>query len=202
MTLVTLLRNSPVSTSGGTNPGPTPGTPLIEIVQGVCAVVGVAIPTTVFGSIQANRTMQEMLDGANKMARRIAYDTREWTLLRKEQVYYGDGVTTAFWLPADYKRMLLTSNVWNSANTQWPMRFISDPDEWLQRRIENFYAGPGEWTMMGGQMHIHPALGADTTARYPYLEKNCIVTSGGILPTGSWPIPTCTGSTADCSSSA
>ena len=32
--------------------------------------------------------------------------------------YTGDGVTTAFDLPANYKRMLLTSNVWRRQSTK------------------------------------------------------------------------------------
>ena len=185
------------------NPGPSAGTPFLTIVQGVCAVVGVAYPTTVFGSLQANRTMQEMVNLGNEMARRIAYDTREWTVLRKQQIYYGDGTTTAFNLPADFKRMLLTSNVYGSASTQSPLRFISDPDEWMQRRNAGNTDSYGEWTIMGGQMHIWPALAYGATARFAYLEKNCIVRAPTTRsPTGSGAMPTGTGSTAGSSSSA
>jgi hypothetical protein len=183
MTLVTLLQGraaEPVPVPIP-NPGPTPGTPLLTIVQQVCAVVGVAIPASVFNAINANRTMQEMLQLANEMAQRIAYDDREWTLLRKQQVYYGDGVTTAFYLPADYQRMLLTSNVWRSEQTQTPMRFIPDFDEWMQRRAQNYSDSRGEWTLTGGQMHIHPVLGNGVTARYGYLDKNCVALAGGGL---------------------
>ena len=119
--------------------------------------------------------MQEMVNLGNEMARRIAYDTREWTALRKQQIYYGDGTTTAFNLPADFKRMLLTSNVYGSASTQSPLRFISDTDEWMQRRAAGNTDSYGEWTIMGGQMHIWPALAYGATARFAYLEKNCIV---------------------------
>ena len=41
------------------------------------------VPTSVFTNIAANRTMTEMLALANEMAQRIAYDTREWTMLKK-----------------------------------------------------------------------------------------------------------------------
>ena len=188
MTLLTLFQGPSTMTVPPPipNPGPTPGTPLLEIIQNVCLTVGVALPTTVFGSLQANRTMQEMIKLANEMARRIAYDNREWTKLRKEQVYYGDGTTTAFYLPSDYKRMLLTSSVWG-ANTQTPMRFVPDTDEWLQRRAAGDADSSGEWTMLGGQMHIHPALAYGATARYAYLDKNCIVrASDGIFTDRFW----------------
>src|SRR4249919_818571 len=110
---------------------------LLSVVRDVCAVVGVQQPTSVTSNLVANRTMQEMLALANEMAQRISYDTRDWTLFRKTQTYTGDGVLTSFPLPADYKRMLLTSNVWQSSNTMTPMRFVPDTDEWLNRRVRN-----------------------------------------------------------------
>ena len=136
-------------------------------------------PQSVFTNITGNRTMQEMVALANEMAQRIAYDTRDWTRLRKTVTYTGDDTTTAFDLPADYKRMLLTANVWRSTSTQQPMMFVSDTDEWLNRRAQGYTDAWGEWTMMGGQMHIWPALAADETAYYAYLHKNCITLNGG-----------------------
>ena len=71
-----------------------------------------------------------MLSLANEMAQRIAYDNRDWTCVKetRRRDRIGDGVSTAFDLPADYKRMLLTSNVWRSTQTQSPMRFIPDTE--------------------------------------------------------------------------
>src|SRR5258705_2309886 len=103
---------------------------LLSVIKDVCAVVGVQTPTSVFSNITGNRTMQEMLTLANEAAQRIAYDERDWTKFKKTVTFTGDGVTTAFSLPADYKRMLLTSNVWRSQTTLHPMRFGSVTDEW------------------------------------------------------------------------
>ena len=153
---------------------------LLTTIQDVCPVIGVAVPQSVFANIPANRTMQEMLALANEMARRISYDNRDWTLFKTTQVYAGDGVKTSFPMPADYKRMLLNSNVWRSTSTAYPMRFIPDYDSWLQRRMMNINDARGEWTMVGGQMLIWPALSNGATATYTYLKKNCInLTSGG-----------------------
>jgi len=153
---------------------------LLSVVKDVCAVVGVQVPTSVTTNIAANRTMQEMLALANEMAQRISYDTRDWTLFRKVQTYTGDGVLTGFPMPADYKRMLLTANVWSSTQTSYPLRFEPDTDAWLNRRARNYYDSQGEWTMLGGEMKIAPTLAIDTTVYFSYLEKNCIgLTSGG-----------------------
>ena len=153
---------------------------LLSVTKDVCAAVGVLIPpTSVFTSITGNRTMQEMLSLANEMAQRISYDTREWTVLKVMAVMTGDGIKTAFDLPADYKRMLLTANVWRSTQTQFPMRFIVDTDEWIQRRAQGNYDTRGEWTIMGGKMHIQPVLKVGQTATFAYLHKNCITLAAG-----------------------
>jgi len=153
---------------------------VLSVIKDVCATVGVTIPQSVFSGITGNRTMQEMLSLANEMAQRIAYDTRDWTLLRTTQTYPGNGVTSAFNLPANYKRMLLTANVWRSTSTQQPMRFVPDTDEWLNRRANNYTEAWGEWTILGGQMRIWPVMPTGQSCYYAYLDKNCVtLTSGG-----------------------
>jgi len=153
---------------------------LLSVTKDVCAAVGVPDPAdSVFTSITGNRTMQEMLSLANEMAQRISYDTREWTVLKVMAVMTGDGIKTAFDLPADYKRMLLTANVWRSTQTQFPMRFIVDTDEWIQHRAQGNYDTRGEWTIMGGKMHIQPVLKVGQTATFAYLHKNCITLAAG-----------------------
>jgi hypothetical protein len=147
----------------------------------------VSIPQSVFSGITGNRTMQEMLSLANEMAQRIAYDTRDWQKLTKVQTLVGDGVlvsgvmtgTTAFNMPADYKRMLLTANVWRSTSSVQPMTFVADIDEWLNRRAYGQYQAWGEWTMMGGQMLIQPMMAVGVTAYFPYLHKNCVTLAAG-----------------------
>jgi hypothetical protein len=151
----------------------------LSVVQDVCAVVGVTIPTSVFTNITNNRTMTEMLALANEMAQRIAYDSRDWTRLRATTTMIGDGVKTSFPLNADYKRMLLTANVWRSTSALQAMRFIPDTDEWLNRRALNHYDAWGEWTMLGGNMLIAPTMGVGITAYYPYLTKNCVALNSG-----------------------
>ncbi len=152
---------------------------LLAVVKDVCATVGVMVPQTVFGGLGSNRTMQEMLSLANEMGQRIAYDTRDWTTLRASVDYAGDGVTTAFNLPSNYKRMLLTTNVWRSTSSQQPMTFISDLDEWMRRRSFSDTGAWGEWILSGGQILIAPAMGVGITARHSYLDKNCVALASG-----------------------
>jgi hypothetical protein len=175
---------------------------LLSVVKDVCAVVGVAIPSAVIPGITGNRTMQEMLSLANEMAQRIAYDTRDWTELRQTHTMVGDGAwvppypippdteppdtvhtftgTVAFPIPANFKRLLLASNVWRTSSTQQPMTFVPDTDQWMQNRLANHSSAFGEWTKLGGEMHIHPIMSVGVSAYYTYLDKNCIkLASGG-----------------------
>ena len=152
---------------------------LLTVVQEVCARVGVSVPGAVVPGINANRTMREMLACANEMAQRIATDTREWTQLKKSVTYTGDGVTTAFNLPSDYRRMLLNTSVWRSTSAVQPMRYIADTDEWLQRRMMAWNDAWGEWTLLGNQILIWPAMGAGVTASFSYLDKNSVALNSG-----------------------
>ena len=157
---------------------------LLSVVKDVCSVVGVAQPNTVFGGINNNRTMQEMLSLANEMAQRIAYDTREWNALLSLTTYVGDGVTQAFPMPADYKRMLLKSEVWRSTSALRPMVYVSDVNEWIQRRALHRFAPWGEWIRIGGNINFWPIMGSDLTATFAYLSKNCVnLASGGVSDT-------------------
>lgn len=150
---------------------------LLTVVQDVCEVVGVARPTTVFGSINTDRTMQEMLRVANEIAQRMAGDTREWAAMKVIGTFTGPG--DAFDPPTDFKRLLLSSEIWRSTQTQYPMRYISDTNEWLQRRLRNYADSRGEWTNYAGKIRFWPVLAADQTATFAYLGKNCVLLAGG-----------------------
>jgi hypothetical protein len=151
---------------------------ILQVVKDVCAVVGVVVPNTVFGNITANRTMQEMVTLANEMAQRIATDTRDWTRMKALHSFIGDGITTAWDLPNNYRRLLLTTNVWSSVTTHAPLRFFPDADMWVRRRKDNRTDGSGEWTLIGGQMHIFPVLPPGAVASFVYLSKHCVALAG------------------------
>jgi hypothetical protein len=154
---------------------------ILSVVKDVCAVVGVTDSLSLFTKLTVNRTMQEMLALANEMAQRTAYDMREWTALKKINVYNGDGATQGFSLPVNYKRMLLAANVWLSTTALHPMRFIPNTDEWIQRRALNHSDPRGEWTILAGQMLIWPIMGAGVHATFAFMDRNCIkLASGGV----------------------
>jgi hypothetical protein len=118
---------------------------LLTTVTEVCATVGVHKPTTVFGVLNSDRTMFEMLEAANEVAAQTAADVRDWTVLRKTTTFLGNGVQEAFDMPPDYRRMLTTSEVWLSNNTAQPALFVPDTDVWLQRRVSDAASGAVAW---------------------------------------------------------
>ena len=158
---------------------------LLSVVQDVCMVVGVLPPPSIFSGLTGNRVQQEMLALANEMSQRIAYDTREWTALTKIHNYrVGETETFAeiFPLPANFKRMLLTSNIWRYPNVVGgPLKFITNQDEYLYRRMKVTVESPGEWARIGTNIHIWPPLLHPEEAVFVYLDKNCIVPAAGGL---------------------
>lgn len=148
---------------------------VLSVVKDVCMAVGVNPPTSLFATSVQPRTQAELLSLANEIAQRLSYDTREWTVLKKLATFAGDGVATAFEMPVDYQRMMLTSQVRKASAPRTPLRFVADTDEWMTRRLEGAADAPqGEWTLLGTQMLISPVLAAGDTVHFVYLDKNCI----------------------------
>ena len=158
---------------------------VLSVVKDVCYAVGVNPPTSMFAASVQPRTQAELLSLANEMAQRIAYDSRDWTALKKYATFLGDGVTTAFPMPADYKRMLLTGQVRKASSPRTPLRFVADTDEWLTRRMESASdAAAGEWTLIGEHMHVWPVLPVGDSVQFVYLDKFCIKLSAPPPPPG------------------
>jgi hypothetical protein len=149
---------------------------LLTTIQEVTSFIGVARPQAVFPNLASSRTMQELVSLATEMAQRIAYNTREWQKLKTRVTFFGDGIITppatsivgteAFSLPANYQRMLLNSNVWRSTSAIQPMRFISDADEWLQRRARGIVYTWGEWIILADGLHVWPVMSAHTSSAW------------------------------------
>ena len=158
---------------------------LLTVVKDVCMAIGVNPPVSMFGSSIQPRTQAELLSLANETVQKIAYDVREWTALKRVQTFTDTGGVTnadgsvSYAMPSNFKRMLLTTQVYSSASPRLPLQFISDTDEWLARRISNYPGGWGEWTMIGTDMVIYPALAAGHSISFVYLDKNCVRLFGG-----------------------
>jgi hypothetical protein len=177
---------------------------LISVVQDVCAVVGVSRPSSIFSGLNSSRTQQELLALANEMAQRIAYDTREWGAMKNTYVFtppgtppdpsFNLGPTESYPLPANFKRLLLTSEVWRSSNKLTPLTFVPDTQQWISRRYQRWSTAPGDWTLTtphniwiappltpavpAGPGGVPPAVAAET-GYFIYLMKDCVNLSAG-----------------------
>lgn len=133
---------------------------LLTVCQDVCAVVGVMRPASIFSGLMTSRTQQELLALANEMAQRIAADHREWTALYRVGTFTGDGFTNVFQVPVNFRRLLLTSNVYRSSFPQLPMTFLPNPDDVLQRQLTGYWytASPGYFWIAADGFRFHPVL--------------------------------------------
>ena len=152
---------------------------VLSVVREVCAVIGVNPPTSLFSPVVQPRTQLELLSLANEMAQRIAYDVREWRHLKEICTFTGDGVLDRFPLPANFKRMLLTAQVYPSESPTQALSFIPDADQWLVRRLSNQTASWGEFTLIGDEMLIWPIVPLNMKRTFVYLDKNCVKLNAG-----------------------
>lgn len=152
---------------------------ILSVVKDVCLAVGVNPLTSMFAASIQPRTQAELLSLANEMAQRIAYDVREWTALKAINTFTGDGVKDRFPLPANYKRMLLTAQVYPSWAPGTPLLFIADSNDWLMRRLNNITGAKSEWTLLGNDMLIYPVMEVGQSASFVYLDKNCVKLNAG-----------------------
>lgn len=163
---------------------------LLSVVRDVALAVGVKPQTSMFSASIEPRTQAELLSLANEMAQRIAWDVREWTKMKAFCTFVGPGTvdpfnTSHFTMPADFRRMLLTAQVYPSWMPTAALTYINDTDVWLQNRLRNFQQVYGEWTLLGDEMLIHPALGIDPVTLVPqavtfaYLTNRCVKLNAG-----------------------
>jgi hypothetical protein len=163
---------------------------LISVVQDVCAFVGVTRPSSIFSGLNSSRTQQELLAHANEAAQTIAYESgHDWNRLKQYHQFGPPGTppdpvldagpSEYYPLPADYQRLLQTSEVWRSSNYLVPLTFIPDTQQWVTRRFQHRVTAPGDWTITLEVLHIAPPLTPQETAYFIYLNKNCVKLAAG-----------------------
>lgn len=150
---------------------------ILSVIKQVCPVIGLTVPDVVFSS--TDREHVELQTLANEMAKRIAFDGRDWTRLKVLETITGDGNALGFNLPSDYRRMLKKANVWPSATPHSPLTHYPDSDRWLAMTIQNYQGLTGAWTMIGDQILIKPALPNLATASFFYISDLIIKDKDG-----------------------
>lgn len=119
----------------------------------------------------------EMCRFANVAARDIMA-SHDWRDLMLNHTLTGDGVTTAFPVPADYDRMATGSDVSRPDWAGW--RFTAASlEEWQDIIAEQAAVYPGYWIMMGGNMNFYPAIPSGETAQFYYISNGFAIPQSG-----------------------
>lgn len=144
----------------------------LKAAQSAAIRLGVKRPTSVFSS--EGRFEQELVDLSNDVLTEII-KAHDWRDLVKQYQMVGDGVTTAFDLPADYDRMPKNADVGRMNWYTWG--YVDAPDLNFWNDLINGLASPspGYWIMLGGQMQFIPPVSADTTAEFYYISSAAVV---------------------------
>ena len=109
----------------------------------------------------------EMADLANEVASDIA-SSHDWRALTKIHSLAGGSET--YPLPADYDRMVLASEIDDSASWLWGYQPFDSVNDWMRYKSGTYpILSPGGWIILGGEMHFYPA--ARDQAQFPYISN-------------------------------
>lgn len=153
---------------------------VLSAVQRAAPWIGITVPSVLFTA--TDRTSVEMQALVNDCARAIA-DDYDWQRFRKVATITGDGATTTFDLPTDFRRMVKTAQLWPSDEPNSPLIHIQDSNEWLREEVQDFQTITDRWTLYGGQVHIKPAPTSGVTIKYFYISSLLVLATGGSVPT-------------------
>ena len=145
---------------------------ILAIVQSAALSLDLERPTTLFSS--TDRTWQEMQDNVNTAALQIL-DDYDWQRLIKTATITGDGVATAFPLPADYSRMVKDATLVGPNWRFYPNQQMQDFNHWLELQEYPIATWQQRWMLFGGSLNIAPVLPTGDTLAYGYISNNIVV---------------------------
>lgn len=151
------------------------GAAILEIIRRAAPKLGLDRPESVYGS--PDETAQSLGEAANEAAETIIR-YNDWSYLRREMTFVGDGATTAYGFPTDYMRMIKDARMWSTA-LQCPLTHVVAADDWVQLQVRQVQPIAASWTIMGAALHFYPALMLGETARAVYMSLDGIKTAGG-----------------------
>lgn len=140
---------------------------VLSAIQNVSASIALDRPEAVFSSTEREHFELQVL--ANTAGLYIAKDY-EWQALKVVATLTGDGIKTAFDLPADYDRMLKEAEL-RSSRYITALTHITDSDQWLDMEIRQFNQVAGMWTLYGGQVHIRPTPAPGQEVKFFHMSK-------------------------------
>lgn len=153
---------------------------VLSAIQNVSASIALDRPEAVFSSAEREHFELQVL--ANTAGLYIAKDY-EWQALKVIATLTGDGTKTAFDLPADYDRMLKTSDL-RSSRYATGLHHVTDSDQWLDTEIRQFNQVAGMWTLYGGQIQIKPAPAVGEEIKFFYMSNEWAKDDQGTMQDG------------------
>lgn len=131
-------------------------------------------PSVFFSSQQ--KFEQEIVDLVNEAAIDIARYA-DWQDLIAVANFVGDNVTTAFNLPDNYDRMMITASIQDPNNWVWGYQNVGTIDDFLWMKDRGWGPYPGVWTIYDNQFQFYPAPSGG--AQFPYISKYTVRDQGG-----------------------
>lgn len=148
---------------------------VLDAIRDAAAVIGAERLEAVFGS--DDETALEFAEVARETADYIA-NLAEWQAITKLMQITGDGSTTEFTLPTDYRRMKKEGKL-RSSRFEGALSHIRSQDEWLRIILRDYTTVLPCWTLLGGALHFHPAPASGEVISGYYLRNTPVSDAGG-----------------------
>ena len=146
----------------------------LQIVQDAAPKLGLNVPGALFSA--SGRTEVELRSVLNEVAERIL-KAHDWAALKVKASNVGDGATTEYDLPSDFRRMPKDTQIWSS-RWQRPLLPITVEDD-LRLEVREYDQIVGTWLLIGGKIKYRPALAADEIATWYYVSSHVVKTASG-----------------------
>lgn len=148
---------------------------ILDVCKAVASVVGLDLPTAVFGS--RSRTGIELGYLANECASSIV-DEADWRGLSRQFTLTGDGANAALSLPADFARFRVDAQIL-STSTGWQLLRSASPEAVLSDRYAAAPAMTGGWSIDGNQIVIRPTLASGVSVAGVYQSNEIVRKADG-----------------------
>lgn len=146
-------------------------TTILTIVQEhVAPKIGLAIPETIYTS-GVDREMVELRGAIRDAISDICFNQNgyAWQELQTTATFAGDGVSTAFDLPADFHRFVKPAQVWSSRLQRFIPQ-VTDANQWLGMKERQIGLTVGAWRVQAGKLEIYPTPAIGEEHKFVYVS--------------------------------
>ncbi len=143
---------------------------VLSILQNVCATVAIPLPTVIFGA--TDRTSLELKNLIQAAADTIV-DTADWNLLNSVATITGDGTTTDFDVPSDFKRFAAGTGIWERGFPR-KLRSVENLADWREYQLRIVHPFPPVYRFFGDYISFMPAPENGIILSYDYISANSV----------------------------